>query len=208
MTDITDRKQLEADLAQRDEQLRQSQKLEAVGSLAGGIAHEFNNLLQAIRGYTMYGMQGLSADDQRHQDLEQVIKAADRAATLTRQLMGFSRHQVLERANLEPRDVITDLMKLIRPLIGEHIDLEVSQGTNLGMLCADRGLLQQMLVNLCINARDAMPAGGRLVLKTQRIRSRRHLLRNPPPGNAWRLRDVFGRRYRLWHVPRSARSHF
>jgi two-component system cell cycle sensor histidine kinase/response regulator CckA len=169
MTDITDRKQLEAMLAQRDEQLRQSQKLEAVGSLAGGIAHEFNNLLQAIRGYTMYGMQGLSADDPRHQDLEQVIKAADRAATLTHQLMGFSRQQVLERSNIEPRDVITDLLKLIRPLIGEHIDLEISLGTNLGELCADRGLLQQMLVNLCINARDAMPAGGRLVLKTQRV---------------------------------------
>ena len=92
---LRDRKKLEAELAQRDEQLRQSHKLEAVGSLAGGIAHEFNNLLQAIRGYTQYAMEGLQADDHRHQDLEQVVKASDRAAALTRELLGFSRRQVL-----------------------------------------------------------------------------------------------------------------
>ncbi len=169
LTDITDRKHLEAELAQRDEQLRQSHKLEAVGSLAGGIAHEFNNLLQAIRGYTKYAMEGLQADDQRYQDLEQVIKAADRAATLTRELLGFSRRQVLERGNLDPRELVTDLVKMLRPLIGEQIDLQVSLAPDTGSLNADQGLLQQMLLNLCINARDAMPDGGRLILKTQRV---------------------------------------
>jgi signal transduction histidine kinase/CheY-like chemotaxis protein len=162
------RKKAEEALAQRDAQLRQSQKLEAVGSLAGGIAHEFNNMLQAIRGYTEYGMEGLSADDPRYQDLEQVIKAADRAATLTRELLGFSRRQVLERVNLDPHRVVTDLIKMLRPVIGEHIDLQVSQSTYAGALHADPGQLQQMLLNLCINARDAMPDGGRLTLKTER----------------------------------------
>ncbi len=167
--EIADRKQLQAELEQRDEQLRQSHKLEAVGSLAGGIAHEFNNLLQAIRGYTKYGMEGLSPDECRYQDLEQVIKAADRAAALTRQLLGFSRRQVLERVNLDPREVITELAQMLRPLIGEHIELEVAPASAMGVLHADRGLLQQMLLNLCINARDAMPDGGRLVLKTERV---------------------------------------
>jgi PAS domain S-box-containing protein len=169
LTDISDRKKLEAELAQRDEQLRQSHKLEAVGSLAGGIAHEFNNLLQAIRGYTQYAMEGLGADDPRYQDLEQVIKASDRAATLTRELLGFSRRQTLERGSLDPRELVLDLVKMLRPLIGEQIDLQVSLATDTGSLLADRGLLQQMLLNLCINARDAMPDGGRLTLKTQRV---------------------------------------
>jgi signal transduction histidine kinase len=158
--EIAERKRSEAELAQRDEQLRQSQKLQAVGSLAGGIAHEFNNLLQAIRGYTRYGMEGLSHDDPRYQDLEQVIKAADRAAALTRQLLGFSRSHVLERVTFDPSELIGDLVKMLRPLIGEHLDLEVSFAPDVCSLYADRGLLQQMLLNLCINARDAMPEGG------------------------------------------------
>ena len=169
LTDINDRKRLEAELAQRDEQLRQSHKLEAVGSLAGGIAHEFNNLLQAIRGYTRYAMEGLQPDEQRYQDLEQVVKASDRAAVLTRELLGFSRRQVLERGNVDPRELVADLVKMLRPLIGEQIDVQVSLATEAGSLHADRGLLQQMLLNLCINARDAMPEGGRLTLKTQRV---------------------------------------
>ncbi len=167
--EIVERKQIEAELAQRDEQLRQAQKLEAVGSLAGGIAHEFNNLLQAIRGYTRYAMEGLQPDDQRHQDLEQVVKASDRAAALTRELLGFSRRQVLERGNVDSGELIADLAKMLRPLIGEQIDIQVSLATDVGPLHADRGLLQQMLLNLCINARDAMPDGGQLTLKTQRV---------------------------------------
>ena len=169
LTDVTDRKQLEIELVQRDEQLRQSHKLEALGSLAGGVAHEFNNLLQAIRGYTKYAMEGLQPDDQRHQDLEQVIKASDRATALTRELLGFSRHRRLEQVNVESRELVKDLVKLLRPLIGAQIDLQVSLDANAGSIYADRGLLQQMLLNLCINARDAMPDGGALVLKTQRV---------------------------------------
>ena len=167
--EIGERERAEAELAQRDEQLRQSQKLEAVGSLAGGIAHEFNNLLQAIQGYTRFAMAGLPATDPRCQDLAQVLKASDRAATLTEQLLGFSRRQLLERVRVDPHEVISDLVKMLRPLIGERIELQVSLAKDAGMLHADRGLLQQMLLNLCINARDAMPDGGRLTLKTQRV---------------------------------------
>ncbi|HTU26552.1 MAG TPA: response regulator [Pirellulales bacterium] len=168
MTDITDRKKLELELAERDEQLRQSHKLEAVGSLAGGIAHEFNNLLQAICGYTRYAMNGLDEAEQRCQDLQQVLKAADRAASLTRELLGFSRRQMLERGSIDPGELVDDLVRMLRPLIGEQIDLQVVLAPDVGLLHGDRGLLQQMLLNLCINARDAMPDGGPLVLKTQR----------------------------------------
>lgn len=169
ITDISERKQMEAEIARRDELLRQSHKLQAVGSLAGGISHEFNNLLQVIRGYGQYAMNGLEPGDQRYDDLEQVIHAADRAAALTQQLLGFSRLQVLETTTFDHREVVSDLAKLLRPLIGEHIELEIELAPDACAIRADRGLLQQMLLNLCINARDSMPTGGRLSLKTQRI---------------------------------------
>ncbi|HUY33400.1 MAG TPA: response regulator [Pirellulales bacterium] len=169
LTDITQRKQMDAELAQRDEQLRQSQKLEAVGLLAGGVAHEFNNLLQAIRGYTQFAMRDLPPDEQRFQDLEQVLQAAGRAATLTRQLLGFSRKEALRRVHVDPRQVVTDLVKMIKPLIGEHIEITTKVPREVGTLCADAGLLQQMLMNLCINARDAMPSGGRLTLSVKHV---------------------------------------
>jgi two-component system cell cycle sensor histidine kinase/response regulator CckA len=167
--DIRERKQLQAELELRDEQLRQSHKLEAVGALAGGIAHEFNNLLQAICGYTRYAMEEMAQGEQCYLDLEQVLKAADRASTLTRGLLGFSRRQILERRNVDPQEIVADLVKMLRPLIGEHIDLRISGGSEKKILYADRGLLQQMLLNLCINARDAMPQGGQLSLELQYI---------------------------------------
>ena len=203
--DITERKQMAADLAQRDEQLRQSHKLEAVGSLAGGIAHEFNNLLQAICGYAGYAMEGLSPADQRCQDLEQVMKAGNRAAVLTRQLLGFSRRQVLERTVFDHRELVGELMKLLRPLIGEHIQLDASLAADAGTMCADRCLLHQMLLNLCINARDAMPDGGRLVLKTERV-SFTDKYCELHPRQARHLRHVFGGRHRLRHAPRAERA--
>ena len=167
--DIADRKQMEADLVSSDEQLRQSHKLEAVGSLAGGIAHEFNNLLQVVRGYGQYAMDGLLPDDQRYQDLQQVIKAADRATALTRQLLGFSRRQTLERVTFDHQEVVTDLVRLLRPIIGEHIEVEINLAFDVKPIHADRMLLQQMLLNLCINSRDAMLGGGRLAINTRRV---------------------------------------
>ncbi|HTU24635.1 MAG TPA: ATP-binding protein, partial [Pirellulales bacterium] len=166
--DLSERKQAEAALHEKEEQLRHKQRLEAVGSLAGGIAHEFNNLLHSIRGYAKFAMEGLAEEDSRHQDLEQVIVAADQAAVLTRQLLGFSRRQPLEPGVFAVNEAVTDLLKMVRPLIGEHIELDTSLAPDAGELCADRNLLQQVLLNLCINARDAMPEGGRLLLATER----------------------------------------
>ena len=153
---------METELALRNEQLRQSHKLQAVGSLAGGIAHEFNNLMQVVSGYGHYAMEGLLPDDQRYQDLEQVAKAADRAKALTRQLLGFSRRQTLERMTFDHRDVVADLVQLLRPLIGEHIELHVDMDSEAGPIHADRILLQQTLLTLCINC-ARRHAGGRTV---------------------------------------------
>jgi PAS domain S-box-containing protein len=167
--DVTARKQAEEALRRKEEEFRQSQRMEAVGQLAGGIAHEFNNLLQAIGGYTKYAMEGLPVDGQRYQDLRQVCQATERAATLTRQLLGFSRRQTMERRNVDPNQLIVDLAKMIRPVIGEHIDLRVNSDDHAGTLYADPGELQQALLNLCLNARDVMPSGGRLILRTEAV---------------------------------------
>jgi two-component system, cell cycle sensor histidine kinase and response regulator CckA len=162
--------QLRREMAERitaEEELRHAQKLELVGQLAGGIAHEFNNLLQAIEGYTAYAMQGLSPEESQYQDLQQVLKASSRATSLTRQLLGFSRRRNLEKKIVDLNRVVADLARMIRPLIGAHIQLETNFDPEIGTVCADPGELQQALLNLCLNARDAMPSGGSLVLRTQ-----------------------------------------
>lgn len=165
--DLRERKRSEANLREKEEQLRHKLQLEAVGALAGGIAHEFNNLLQAIRGFAALARDGLDARDERHHDLTQVIDAADRAAELTRQLLGFSRRQVLERVRCDPNEVVADLTKMLRPVIGEQIEVRVTLEPHVGYLFADRTLLLQNLLNLCINARDAMPAGGLISIATR-----------------------------------------
>jgi two-component system, cell cycle sensor histidine kinase and response regulator CckA len=167
--DITERKRSEEALRQSDLQLRQSQKMEAIGTLAGGVAHEFNNLLQAIQGYTLYAINGLPEDDERRHDLQQVLKASERATTLTRQLLGFSRREVLRLADLDPNEQVRDLVKLLRPLIGADIEVEMNLAPDIGMVHADAGHLQQLLMNLCVNARDAMPQGGKLLIKTENL---------------------------------------
>jgi signal transduction histidine kinase/CheY-like chemotaxis protein len=155
------------ELANRDAQLRQAQKMEAIGTLAGGVAHEFNNLLQAIQGYTRYAMDGLDAESDSFKDLQQVLGASDRAATLTRQLLGFSRRELLQMADIDPNSLVRGLVKMLRPLIGEQIKIELLLGENVGSIHADVGHVEQMLMNLCVNARDAMPHGGQLSIKTE-----------------------------------------
>ncbi|MBW3597069.1 MAG: response regulator [Planctomycetes bacterium] len=161
-SDITEKKTLQTHLLH-------AQRMEAVGALAGGVAHEFNNLLQAIHGYTTITLDGLCPTEQRFQDLQQVLKAAERASGLTRQLLGFGRRQMLSPTHLAPNGLVHDLIKMLRPLIGAHIELETRLGQDVGTLYADVTLLQQMLMNLCVNARDAMPDGGKLVIKTEAV---------------------------------------
>jgi two-component system, cell cycle sensor histidine kinase and response regulator CckA len=156
-------------LREQDEQLRHAQKLESIGALAGGVAHEFNNLLQAILGYTRFAMETIPPTEQSYQDLEQVVKVAERAAMLTRQLLGFGRREVLDRTQVDPNHMVADLVEMLRPLIGEHIELRLELGEDIGSVNADSGLLQQMLLNLCVNARDAMPDGGELTVSTRAV---------------------------------------
>ncbi len=167
--DITERVRTEEALRKKEEQLRQAQKLEAVGTLAGGIAHEFNNLLQVILGYTRYVQEGVPPEGQAAEDLKQVLEAADRARILTRQLLDFSRRQAIQPRHVAINDLVRDFFKLLRPLIGEHIDVKLQLDEEVGVVLLDPGAAQQLLLNLCINARDAMPSGGEILLKTKAV---------------------------------------
>jgi len=156
--DITERKRLEA-------QLHQSQRLEAVGQLAGGIAHDFNNLLTAIRGYAELARRGLEEDERRRDDLAEVIANADRAAALIRQLLAFGRRQVLEPRVMDPAEVVGDMASMLRRLLGEHIELATHTVRGLGWIKVDPSQLEQIIVNLAVNAADAMPDGGKLTIE-------------------------------------------
>jgi two-component system, cell cycle sensor histidine kinase and response regulator CckA len=160
--DVTDRKQLE-------EQLRQAQKMEAVGRLAGGIAHDFNNLLMVIQGYADLLMDRLHEGDPSRKNAEQIQTAAQRATSLTRQLLAFSRKQMLAPKVLNIYGVVTDMEKILRRLIGEDIQLECSTTPDLGLIKADRSQIEQVILNLAVNARDAMPQGGRLTIETANV---------------------------------------
>ena len=161
-TDVTQRTELE-------ERLHQSQKMEAIGRLAGGIAHDFNNILTAISGHTALLIGDLPAGDPRRDDVQEVQKAVDRAADLTRQLLAFSRRQVLEPRVLDLNAVVRDLEKMLRRLIGADIDCDYVLDPDAGRVRADPGQLQQVLMNLAANARDAMAEGGRMTIETGRV---------------------------------------
>ena len=157
--DVTEHKQLE-------DQLRQSQKLEAIGRLAGGVAHDFNNMLTAISGYTTFALEHAEDGSPLRSDLDEISKATDRAALLTRQLLAFSRKQVLKPELLDLNEVVIELETMLRPLIGEDILLTTQLDPDLGSIEADPGQLHQVVMNLVVNARDAMPAGGALAIET------------------------------------------
>jgi PAS domain S-box-containing protein len=167
--DITERKQAEMALHESEEQLRQSQKMEAVGKLAGGVAHDFNNLLTAITGHSEMCLRGLTSEDPLHRRLEQIKKAGDRAAALTRQLLAFSRKQILQPEVLDLNQIVIELNKMLQRLIGEDIDLFMGLGADLGKVKADPNQLGQVLMNLSVNARDAMPKGGKLTIETSNV---------------------------------------
>jgi PAS domain S-box-containing protein len=161
-TDITNRKNLE-------EQLRQSHKMEAVGTLAGGIAHDFNNLLTTVLGYSDLVLNTLPADSPHRADIREVAKAGERAAALTRQLLAFSRKQFVEPKVLDLNVVVADMETMLRRLIGADIQLETLMEPSLGRVKADRVQIEQALMNLVVNARDAMPRGGNLTIETRNV---------------------------------------
>ncbi len=149
-----------------EEGLKASARMEAVGRLAGGIAHDFNNLITVISGYAALLRESLPADDERREDLEQIQSAGDQAADLTRQLLAFSRKQVLQPKVLDLNRTLEGVAKLLRRVIGENIDLVLRPQAGLDRVCVDPGQLEQIIMNLALNARDAMPQGGQLTLET------------------------------------------
>ncbi len=151
-------------------QLLQAQKMETVGRLAGGVAHDFNNLLTVILGYTEIATETITANEEATECLEAVTQAANRAANLTRQLLAFARQQVIEPKVINLNDLILDLEKMLRRLIGEDIELMTLPFPELGLVKADPGQIEQVLVNLAVNARDAMPEGGKLTIETANVR--------------------------------------
>jgi PAS domain S-box-containing protein len=160
--DITERRRLE-------DQLLQSQKMEAIGRLAGGIAHDFNNILTSILGYCDLVLWQLDEGSAIRADVEEIERAGNRAALLTRQLLAFGRKQVIEPRVIELNDVVLDAGKMLRRLIGENIEFVTAPGADLGHVRVDPGQLEQVLINLAVNARDAMPAGGRLLIETRNV---------------------------------------
>ena len=172
--DITEQRGLE-------KQLRQAQKMEAIGQLSGGIAHDFNNLLSVIIGYCEVLEEGLPQGDPLHKSCEQIAKAGRSAASLTRQLLAFSRQQVLEPKVLDLNAVVLHVEKMLRRLIGEHIELTSALSPTLGRVKADRGQIEQVIINLAVNARDAMPDGGKLMIKTADVDLDQDYARRHPP---------------------------
>lgn len=160
--DVTDRVSLE-------EELRQSQKMEAIGKLAGGVAHDFNNLLTVIIGSGELALQTMPKDDVARADIEEMVNAGTRASQLTKQLLAFSRRQVLEPKVLNLNDLVANAESMLRRMIDRRIDIRTDLARDLGMIKADPGQLDQILINLAVNARDAMPRGGVLTIKTRNV---------------------------------------
>jgi PAS domain S-box-containing protein len=167
--DVTQRKQVAEKMASLQEQLRQSQKMEAIGRLAGGIAHDFNNLLTVIKGYTQLSLNETKEGDPLRGNIEEIKKASDRAADLTRQVLAFSRRQIMEVKVLDLNDLLQNLDKMLRRIIGEDIELVMLLGKDLGRVKADPGQIEQVVMNLAVNAKDAMSEGGKLIIETGNV---------------------------------------
>ena len=167
--DITERKQAEELLRRRDEELRQSQKMEAVGRLSGGIAHDFNNLLGVIIGYSESIEYRLAPTDPLRKSAEEIRKAGERAASLTNQLLAFSRQRALQPQVLDLNALVSDMGKMLKRLIGMHIELTTNLSTTSCQVKAEQSQIEQVLVNLVVNARDAMPEGGKLLIETSNL---------------------------------------
>jgi PAS domain S-box-containing protein len=167
--DITERKLPEDQMNSLKEQLRQSQKMEAIGRLAGGIAHDFNNLLTIIKGYSQLSLLKLKENDPLWGNIQEIDKATQRAADLASQLLAFSRHQILDPKVLDLNVHLTNLEKMVRRIIGEDIELAILLTDDLGRIKIDPGQLEQTILNLAVNAREAMPSGGKLTIETANV---------------------------------------
>jgi two-component system, cell cycle sensor histidine kinase and response regulator CckA len=167
-------------MVEREAELRQAHKMEAVGRLAGGVAHDFNNVLTAIFGYTDLLLEQFTEDDPRREDVMEIRRSAERAASLTRQLLAFSRKQMMQPRVLNLNDVIDSLSKLLERLIGEDVILKMEPGADLWSVRTDPGQMEQVLMNLVANARDAMPEGGRLTIGTANVVVEHEDQRNRP----------------------------
>jgi two-component system, cell cycle sensor histidine kinase and response regulator CckA len=170
IVDISARKQAESERASLEEQLRQAQKMEAIGRLAGGIAHDFNNILTAIIGFSDLARDELPASSIARADLDQIQLAAARGTALTKQMLAFSRHQPTQQTLLDLNQVVVRIDAMLRRLLGADVKLVTRAGTGIGSIFADPHQIEQVLMNLAINARDAMPNGGTLTIETQSVR--------------------------------------
>jgi len=183
--DVTARRAAERALAVSEEQLRQSQKMEAIGAFAGGISHDFNNLLTGMLGYCDLALLELEEGSALYTDVSEIRALAIRGADLTKQILAVSRKQVVQPTLLDPNEVVRGLDRLLRRLIGEHIQLETVLGEDVGTIHADAGQLEQVLLNLSANARDAMPAGGRLRVATDHVRGEDAASQGLDPNTQW-----------------------
>jgi len=183
VNDISERKQLEA-------QLLHAQKMEAIGKLAGGIAHDFNNLLTAISSYSELLLSNPDMDSPTRQDVREIQKAGERAAMLTRQLLAFGRKQIIQPEAINLNDIVKDLFNMLQRVIGENIELEIALLPDLLPVWADPAQIQQVVLNLCINARDAMPKGGKLTITTRNVSERDILNYTPEHEHGQRFTEL------------------
>ena len=167
--DITERRRAEEALRKSEEQLRQWQRVEAIGRLAGGVAHDFNNLLMTIKGCSELLLGAFDRRDPRREEVEEILKAADRATSLTRQLLAFGRRQVLQPQVLDLNAVVMNMDKMLRRVIGEDVQLIASLRRDLWSVKVDPGMIEQVIMNLAVNSRDAMPNGGKLTIETTNV---------------------------------------
>ncbi len=167
--DITRQIRIRKEKKQLQEQLQQAQKVEAIGRLAGGVAHDFNNMLSIILGYGESLLDQLHTGDPMREDVKEIMEAGRRSAALTRQLLAFSRKQTLQPTVLDLNDIISNLEKMLGRLIGEDIELNLLLAENLGLVMADPGQIEQVIMNISVNARDAMPMGGKLLIESTNI---------------------------------------
>jgi PAS domain S-box-containing protein len=198
--DVTDRKKLE-------DQLRQSQKMDAIGQLAGGVAHDFNNLLSVVLSYSDMLLMDLKAEDPVRADIVEIRRAGQRASDLTRQLLMFSRQQVVEPRVLDLNEVLSGVDKMLRRLVGADVDIVSVPGSALGRVRADPGSLEQVLVNLAVNARDAMPTGGPAHDGDGQRHPRRGVRAEPPGRGARRVRHALRERHGYGYGQGDARAH-